>query len=553
MKKFITYIACATLLLASCTKGFEEMNKNPTTPTGTDIPSLFNGAVSSLLLGWNEQFYLSNEIFYPETELAALSAEAWGNYSIGTEEIWRNYYAGLANINDLSARLDKLCNDSADQEIANYVKAQVIVLKAYKTFKITDIFGDIPYSEAGKIWLQTDNPDYRQPKFDSQESIYRSLLTELVWARDFFGDAPTKTALNHNYYTIPATHDNLFGNNWSSWEVFANALILRHGLRMYDKDPDFAKPLLVKAFSKPEIAAFADICMWPQKLNITNTSAHWSFYEHRNLRMGETAWSRMYDSTSTLPNGIFDYRAYIFFDTDNYSAENPKGKWVPFPQIKDENTPNATGAPYSGSRSSNFWFKPQCNFSPINYYLIRDENYIPEILFTAADLAFIKAEILARNIVPGSAMEIDMMLTSGIKKSFYFWNQMPDNSPIWTETWDAYAEQQQLGIDAKAQNMASYVMNHYYEINGWVIPQEKYLEYIIEQRWINLFRQPWEAWCLARRTFQTPTTTNHAKLKSYRLPYPPSEVEYNKENYLQQLNNMSNGDTRSTKVWWMTK
>lgn len=552
MKNIIIYSLAAVLVFASCTKGFEEMNTNPITPTGTDIPSLFNGVISSLTLGWNEQFYLSNEIFYPETELGALSAEAWGNFTIGTEELWGNYYGALADIHDIVSRLDEYCSENSDEEIADYVRAQVIILKAYKTFKMTDIFGDIPYFEAGKIWLQTDNEQYRKPKFDSQEEIYKTLLEELVWARDFLGQAPAVTAKGNEYYTLSAAHDNLFSNSWTSWQTFANALILRHGLRMYDKAPEFAGPILVEAFSGPEIAAYGDICMWPRQLDWTNTGAHWSFYEHKNLRMGETAWYCMSDSTTTYADGIFDYRAYIFFDTDNYDSVHPKGDWVPFPQIKDEDTPNATGSPYSGSRSSNFWFKPQCNYSPFNYYLIRDENYIPEILFTAADFNFIKAEIMAKGIVPASAMEIDLMLTNGIKNSFYFWNQMPDNSTIWNETWDAYAEQQQLGVDAKAQNMSSYIMNHYYQINGWSIPQEKYIDYIIEQRWINLFRQPWEAWNLARRTFKTPTRTEHAKLTSFRLPYPPTEVEYNNENYLEQLVNMSNGDTRSTKVWWMT-
>ena len=56
---------------------------------------------------------------------------------------------------------------------------------------------------------------------------------------------------------------------------------------------------------------------------------------------------------------------------------------------------------------------------------------------------------------------------------------------------------------------------------------------------------------LARRTFKTPTTTDHQKLVSYRLPYPQSEVTYNYDNYNEQVKKMSHGDTRQTKVWWM--
>jgi len=56
---------------------------------------------------------------------------------------------------------------------------------------------------------------------------------------------------------------------------------------------------------------------------------------------------------------------------------------------------------------------------------------------------------------------------------------------------------------------------------------------------------------LTRRTMATPTTTDHAKLTSYRMEYPQKEIEYNFENYSAQLARMSHGDTRQTKVWWM--
>ena len=99
--------------------------------------------------------------------------------------------------------------------------------------------------------------------------------------------------------------------------------------------------------------------------------------------------------------------------------------------------------------------------------------------------------------------------------------------------------------------MAANVMN----FAVWMNPeydgsQEFYLKMIYQQRWLNLFRQPWEAWALARRTMATPTTTNHAKLTSFRLEYPQKEIEYNYENYTKQLARMSHGDTRQTRVWW---
>ena len=100
--------------------------------------------------------------------------------------------------------------------------------------------------------------------------------------------------------------------------------------------------------------------------------------------------------------------------------------------------------------------------------------------------------------------------------------------------------------------MASNVMNYAVYMNpSFDGSNESYLTLIYQQRWLNLFRQPWEAWALARRTMATPTTTDHAKLTSYRMEYPQKEIEYNYENYTKQLARMLHGDTRQTKVWWM--
>ncbi|MBR0324269.1 MAG: SusD/RagB family nutrient-binding outer membrane lipoprotein, partial [Bacteroidales bacterium] len=54
-------------------------------------------------------------------------------------------------------------------------------------------------------------------------------------------------------------------------------------------------------------------------------------------------------------------------------------------------------------------------------------------------------------------------------------------------------------------------------------------------------------------TFRTPTTIDHQKLVTYRLPYPQSEVTYNYDNYSAQVEKMGGSDSRDVKVWWMEK
>ncbi|MDD3961324.1 MAG: hypothetical protein PHT77_05630, partial [Bacteroidales bacterium] len=98
-------LTIAALMLGSCTKDFDTINRNPYFSTVTTIGPLFNTVVESLKLGWNEQFYVHNEVLYGQTQLAALTREAWSNLSLGSEEIWKEYYRALAHIRDIEARI----------------------------------------------------------------------------------------------------------------------------------------------------------------------------------------------------------------------------------------------------------------------------------------------------------------------------------------------------------------------------------------------------------------------------------------------------------------
>lgn len=559
--------AFVMLTFGSCTKGFEEMNKNPMSPTGTDIGPLFNGVVSSLCWTWDEQFYLNNEIFYPESELGALISESWGNYSIGVDAVWNNYYLALANIHDIDKRLDEMCTKTGDDEIDDKVRAQLTIIEAYKTFKVTDMFGDIPYSEAGYIWYDTEGN--RKPKYDSQESIYKTLLEELVWARDVLRNNQAITALGNQYYSL-GSYDVMYGNDYNKWAKIANSLILRHGMRMYHKDEAFAGPLLQEAYYLPSVGDDNDymyngngaFALWPMNVGQFGDQG-WSFREHKNLRMGETVFAQMSKPTDSVDNRIFDPRVYVFFDTNNKFEGYPDGAWRAFPQIRDANTPTEGGTPYSSARDKNYGFKgPACLYSPFNFYLIRDHVFVPQIMISPAEAHFIKAEMVVRGIVPGGlGMAVEELLRNGIKNSYYMWLQLPIYGTDATYKY-IYPELQAIldGGDfwSLADSYASQIMNEMVYLNyDFMYDETSYLEFIYQQRWLDLFRQPNEAWNLARRTKDsdatTPTTIDHQKLVTYRLPYPQSEVTYNYDNYNEQTRKMSNGDTRETKVWWMEK
>ena len=130
--KFRSAIVFLILVLSftSCRKDFKEINTDPSSFTSANDGSLFNGVISTLQLGWNEQFYINNEILYKQTQLAALTKEGWGNFTLGTEDIWSNYYKALPGIRELEKRFSIYDNIPGVMNM----KAMLKITRAMKTF-----------------------------------------------------------------------------------------------------------------------------------------------------------------------------------------------------------------------------------------------------------------------------------------------------------------------------------------------------------------------------------------------------------------------------------
>ncbi len=511
-------------LFTACDKGFEELNKNPFYPTQVDFGPLFNTVIESLELGWDEQFYLHNDTYYEITQQAALTSRFTAINTNGTENVWSNYYNALAQIRELERRFDAF---QGNQETLNNVRAQLKIITAYKTFRITDQFGDIPFFDAGKGFQDLK---YLRPKFDSQEAIYKFLLEELAWAVEHIDLNPI-TPSGDEYISF-GNFDTLLDGDLRWWKKFANSLRLRHALRMADKDIVFAGPILKDIIENNLEVIKEDeaVMMSPRKQSWKKESTHWSFREHKTLRMGSNIWKYLSENDNTDGSGIYDPRAYFFFEPNNAN------EWVAYPQIPDENTPPPGGIPYQGHRDINYSNKGADNiYSPFNYYLIRDENDFPELIMTPAEVYFIKAEAYIR----GLGVETNVALAegeygNGVASSISLWQEIVANTEIWNNAPPPLSESQ-----------IQTLINQHPRIS--IFLNDNKLELIYIQRWLDAFRQPWEAYALSRRTNATPREGNAPE--HYRLAYPPSEAENNPDSWAEQIAKMG-GDTPKIKVWW---
>lgn len=221
------------MLISSCDKGFEEMNKNPNAYTEPVINSLFSSAVlraagvsapqvNNKQAGTFMQYY------------ASLNAPQWtgdkylfsNNYN---NRLWEvTYPVTLKDVVDLIS----LIKDKPDM-INQYQIARI--LKVYVMHRVTDIYGDVPYSEAG---LGAISNIYK-PKYDKQSYIYGDMLKELEEAAKALD--PAKPSYNGQ--------DFVYNGSPAKWRTFAYSMMLRLGMRLTKVDPGMAEAWVKKAIA----------------------------------------------------------------------------------------------------------------------------------------------------------------------------------------------------------------------------------------------------------------------------------------------------------------
>ncbi len=101
-------------------------------------------------------------------------------------------------------------------EYAKY-KAMSMIMKAYYVQILTDLYGDMPYTEAFKRQFNLT------PKYDKGEDIYKASIDDLENAIQI---------INSGAGSNPSSADIVFGGTMSNWAAFANTIKLRYLLRM---------------------------------------------------------------------------------------------------------------------------------------------------------------------------------------------------------------------------------------------------------------------------------------------------------------------------------
>lgn len=305
LKKYIA-ISLVALTAASCSEGLmDDINKNNGNPASETVDAKFEFPGIIMNTGFNAisgdyAFYTST---YTEQEFgtgnnqfanAELRKASETSAASTFNNVWNDTYSTLLSCKEAIEKCAEGGVNAGQSDILGVAR----ILSVVNWQILTDMHGDIPYSEA----LQGQSN--MTPKLDSQESIYASLESTLDEAIENLNEAIENGDDNL------ASSDILFNGDYSQWIGYAYALRARLALHKQLRDADaFSKAL---AYAQKAVEAGfdgADLTVFDD-----NNNNPWTAF----------FWSREYTgSSSTVANLLAErndprYNAYVcpFFDVD---------------------------------------------------------------------------------------------------------------------------------------------------------------------------------------------------------------------------------------------
>lgn len=229
----------------ACTDGFEEKNISPNSPTTISPPFLLTTAIErsvDRMWGSNIRFERLN-IDGPMCWMGYLGRNIYGNegddYTIQLSmynNTWKAFYNdALSNLN----RITEITRPEGAKPNATY-EGIAIALKSWVFSMLTDCWGPVPFSEALK---GTSGEPIYSPEYDSQESIYATLLEDLKTANE---------KLVVGGPAIDGAADLIYKGDILKWKKFTNSLRLRLANRQAAKNPTVSRAIFAEILGNPD-------------------------------------------------------------------------------------------------------------------------------------------------------------------------------------------------------------------------------------------------------------------------------------------------------------
>lgn len=204
MKLIYTFAGLFLIASAGCNKleDFGDTNVNPAATTEANVSALLTNTLSGLggtalniTAGYYGQYF--SETQYPDVS----------SYSLNQGSFVGAYSGSLYDLQNIIIQ-----NKSNNQ---NQVAK---IIQQYLFWRLTDQWGDIPYSQALK------GIEFNAPAYDKQEDIYKGMIAAL-------------TASVAAFDSSPITGDIVYNGDVASWKRLANSLRMLMSIQLSKRYP----------------------------------------------------------------------------------------------------------------------------------------------------------------------------------------------------------------------------------------------------------------------------------------------------------------------------
>ncbi len=402
-----------------------------------------------------------------------------------------------------------------------FALAQILKISAWH--KATDMFGPIPYKEAGKGLITVP--------YDSQEEVYKAMFKELSDAIEVL----TKYADNGNSKLLPNA-DAVYAGDVHKWVVYANSLMLRLAMRVY-----YADAALSKKYALQAVNHSYGVMKTKDDEAKMERGASLEFKNNLDVLINQYNECRMGSSMLAYLGGYQDPRLPKYFNTSTVSQAVTVGTYGKY-----------SGVPTGHDVSSNDAFRdssrPAITSTTPTYWMRASEVY------------FLLAEAALHGFAVGGTAE--SLYEKGIEMSFeengIASSEVADymSSGLKPSAYSFHLTNPGVNVDVPAVTEAT---------TAWSGSDEEKLEKIMIQKWIALYPNGQEAWTEYRRT-------GYPKLHSVVTNYSNGEIDSevgirrmrfptNKSTSAEDIANLESArkllrgglDKAGTRLWWDNK
>lgn len=236
-----------------------ELNINPNEPAEVSTTTLLTGSEKKMMDYVYDNWFSGRQ--------ALPYAQYWSQRNYTEEDRYQiresvnnnyfNYFYLVAGNLDLLS--EKCKTDSAVAVLGGNTHNQIAVAKILKVWLmqvVADTWGNVPYSEAGKL-----KSGVSYPKYDNLTSIYPSFIKELDEAVALIDESGEDVAFNNG--------DIIYGGDATLWKKFANSLKARVALRLSKVDPNW-KTYISQAITSGVFESNEDEAMFKYTTNAPN-------------------------------------------------------------------------------------------------------------------------------------------------------------------------------------------------------------------------------------------------------------------------------------------